>query len=141
MPRFVLLYHECPPSYEHPSHWDLMLEAGEALRTWALLQLPSAWHEVHAATTALHANCPLPSRENVVPAEQLADHRLTYLEYEGPVSGKRGCVKRIDAGTFVIKIETSGRLDAELVGNFLRGALSLNRTLPRVSDWQLSWLA
>ena len=32
--------------------------------------------------------------------ERLADHRLDYLEYEGPVSGDRGSVRRVDGGQY-----------------------------------------
>ena len=81
MPRFVLLRHDCPPDYERPSHWDLMLESDGVLRTWRLAALPQT---------------PPDSME----AEELADHRLAYLEYEGPVGGERGTVSRVDAGTF-----------------------------------------
>ena len=68
MPRFAILAHD------HPApHWDLFLEAGPVLRSWRLL-------------------APL-GREAPVPAEPAADHRLLYLEYEGPVSGERGSVE------------------------------------------------
>lgn len=33
-------------------------------------------------------------------AERLADHRRVYLEYEGPLSGDRGEVRRVASGTF-----------------------------------------
>jgi hypothetical protein len=75
MPRFVILTHD------HPSpHWDLMLEAGDRLRTWRLLEEPAP--------------------DTWVPAEPLPDHRLLYLDYEGPVSGDRGHVARWDCGVF-----------------------------------------
>lgn len=76
MPRFVILEHD------HPSlHWDFMLEEGGALQTWRLPAPPG---------TAL----------TVLAAERIGDHRLAYLDYEGPVSGGRGSVKRWDTGTF-----------------------------------------
>jgi hypothetical protein len=75
MPRFVILEHD------HPIlHWDLMLEAGDALQTWRLAAPP-----VIGAT---------------IEATALGDHRHAYLDYEGPVSGGRGSVKRWDAGEF-----------------------------------------
>ena len=61
-------------------HWDLMLEAGKSLKTWAIDEPITAGIEL--------------------PARQLADHRLAYLTYEGPVSGQRGSVRRIAEGTF-----------------------------------------
>lgn len=76
MPRFVLLEHD------HPElHWDFMLEHEGVLKTWRLARLPSRAGETIAAT-------------------QLGDHRAAYLDYEGPVSGGRGEVKRCAAGTY-----------------------------------------
>jgi hypothetical protein len=75
MPRFVILEHD------HPYlHWDLMLEAGAVLRTWRL------------------AAAPMPGES--VAAEPLPDHRLMYLDYEGPVSNNRGHVQRWDWGNY-----------------------------------------
>lgn len=74
MPRFVILEHD------HPLlHWDLMLEAGDVLQTWRLATPPG--------TQPLEATA-------------LGDHRRMYLDYEGPVSGNRGKVRRWDAGLF-----------------------------------------
>lgn len=141
MPRFVLLYHECPSGCERPSHWDLMLESGDALRTWALPQLPQAWHKVHATTARLQTTCPPISLENVVSAEQLADHRLAYLDYEGPLSGGRGHVQRVDAGTLTANSESADRLNVTLAGNGLRGGLSIHRLSANDTHWRLTWLA
>ena len=77
MPRYVILRHENRNPAEPSVHWDLMLEAGTSLRTWALAALPVAGESIAA--------------------EQLPDHRLHYLDYEGPISGNRG--KRSHAGT------------------------------------------
>ena len=41
-----------------------------------------------------------PGRRGVM-ARRLTDHRLDYLDYEGPVSGGRGIVRRIWRGRFV----------------------------------------
>ena len=103
MPRYVVLRHECPPGSERPSHWDLMLDAGDVLRTWALGESPDSG--------------------GVRPAERLADHRREYLTYEGPISGGRGSVSRWDEGTFrEVSTETNaGTIDFDLEGNRLRG--------------------
>jgi hypothetical protein len=37
---------------------------------------------------------------NTVDAQRIADHRLAYLEYEGPISGGRGTVRRLDGGSY-----------------------------------------
>lgn len=80
MPRFVLLHHVVPPGYRRGTHYDLMLEHEGRLLTWALAELPQA--------------------NLSVAATQLPDHRLDYLDYEGPVSSDRGEVRRVDEGTF-----------------------------------------
>ncbi len=75
MPRFVILEHDYPHL-----HWDLMLEDGDVLRTWRLSAPPEPGVGVDA--------------------EPSFDHRLIYLDYEGPISDGRGNVKRHDKGTF-----------------------------------------
>lgn len=75
MPRFVILEHDWPVR-----HWDLLLEAGEVLRAWRLLEEPGAGRTVLA--------------------EANFDHRLMYLDYEGPLTGDRGSVTRWDAGEY-----------------------------------------
>ncbi|MEM9186332.1 MAG: hypothetical protein AAGB00_07550 [Planctomycetota bacterium] len=91
MPRYVLLRHECPDDYRDGPHWDLMLEdrASQTLCTWSLLELPSAWRVGD-----------LSGGGAAVAAERLPDHRLRYLDYEGGISGGRGRVERVAAGTF-----------------------------------------
>lgn len=75
MPRYVILTHD------HPfPHWDFMLEQERSLATWRLLDEPAAGRTCRA--------------------EALPDHRLHYLDYEGPVSGGRGVVARWDNGTY-----------------------------------------
>jgi hypothetical protein len=93
MSRFVLLLHECPDDRPRATHCDLMLEDGAALRTWALSRLPHDWRLLSADANLIDAT-------NTVDAEQLADHRLAYLDYEGPISGDRGAVHRLDQGTY-----------------------------------------
>jgi hypothetical protein len=103
MPRFVVLEHD------HPElHWDFMLEAHGVLRTWKLAAPPQAGL--------------------VIPATASFDHRLLYLDYEGPVSGDRGQVVAWDRGTFEGDIEDSAeRVVVRLHGNRLRGMARLER--------------
>src|SRR5688572_32432433 len=103
MPRFVILFHETPPTYLRPPHYDLMLEQDGGLRTWALERSPEA--------------------ETAIAAEQLGEHRLSYLDYEGPVSGDRGVVTRWDAGEYVLDEESPQRIIATLCGARLHGQL------------------
>ena len=103
MPRFVLLEHD------HPSlHYDFMIEWGDVLRTWRLDRIPSETASI--------------------PAEPLADHRSAYLDYEGPVSGNRGEVSRIDRGEYEILAESRTSLEVRLTGDRIIGTAIL-------SDW------
>src|SRR5262245_32013475 len=104
MPRFVLLRHECPPALAKASHWDLMLEDAGELLTWSMETLPSVGGPG-------------------VDAARLPNHRLAYLEYEGPVSGDRGDVARSDAGQYQWVGPTRSRI--RLDGAMLRGELDL----------------
>src|SRR2546423_2676596 len=100
MPRFVVLEHD------HPTlHWDLMLEVGDVLWTWRLEAPPEQGRTVSATRTF--------------------DHRLVYLDYEGPVSGNRGVVKRHDRGEYSWLDQSPGRLAVLLEGERLRGELVL----------------
>jgi hypothetical protein len=103
MPRFVVLAHD------HPLlHWDFMLENEAALRTWRLAQPPT--------------------ESRPIPADAIADHRLAYLDYEGPVSGNRGTVSAFDRGEYALIEETTERVVAELCGAALRGTAVLERS-------------
>jgi hypothetical protein len=129
MPRFVLLYHDCPPGYARGSHWDLMLEHGQSLRTWAVQRLPREW-EIEGAVAA--------GARDSVEAEQLADHRLAYLDYEGPLSGERGVVKRVDAGSYETVAESPDVWQIALCGQRIRGQITLRRVASGDSRWTLA---
>jgi hypothetical protein len=100
MARFVLLDHDHPVP-----HFDLMLEVDGALWTWRLRQEPCCGE----AQTA----------------ERLADHRLAYLEYQGPISGGRGSVSRRDRGEAVWVERGPARCTLHLNGQRVRGRLIL----------------
>jgi len=138
MPRFVLLYHKCPPGYERPSHWDFMLEAGDSLRTWALVEMPRSWPAAQARTASIIADCAPASDSNTVGAELLGDHRRDYLDYEGPLSGERGRVIRIDAGMFQTVAESSQSWQIELFGQHLRGMATLTSPADGTAQWILT---
>jgi len=103
--RFVILRHETPPGYPKPSHYDLMIQWGEILRTWTL----AAWPEIGAEVSALPD----------------ADHRLAYLDYEGEVSQGRGSVRRKDEGTYELLAESPQKIHLRLSGRVLNGELTL----------------
>ena len=100
MPRFVILEHD------HPSlHWDFMLERDGVLKTWRL---------------------PAPPSQQPRTALAIGDHRLAYLEYEGPVSGDRGTVKRWDAGTYETLADTGQAWTIRLRGTRWQGTVVLS---------------
>ena len=84
-----------------------MLEVGGVLKTWALSGPPDG--------------------SPVVAAEMLADHRLQYLDYEGPISGDRGHVTRWDAGQYELETQTPDRWVVILSGQRLQGRVVLSR--------------
>jgi DNA polymerase ligase (LigD)-like protein len=106
VPRFVVLEHDWPVV-----HWDLLLECGPVLKAWRLLAEPG------------------PGR--AVPAEPNFDHRLLYLDYEGPLSGDRGRVRRWDAGTY------DGELGDEWEVRFAGRRLVVLARMTRTADgWE-----
>jgi hypothetical protein len=108
MPRYVILEHA-----DRQLHWDFMLESGTVLRTWRL-------HEA-------------PEENLTIAAEKSFDHRLAYLDYEGPLTGGRGAVTRWDKGEFEVEEERNTLLSAILHGNRLRGRVQLERAPS--GDW------
>ena len=116
MERFVVLWHEMPPESDRQSHYDFMLERGPHLRTWA----------IHA----------LPAIGATVEGQALSDHRLDYLDYEGPVSGERGQVTRVDRGTYSVAAETDEAIIIEVRGEKLRGRLTIQRLATADQRWR-----
>lgn len=125
--EFVLLVH----SGHGPLHYDLMLEHGSALATWQFLANPVAWR----AAAGQAGQAASGGRENKLMAERIQDHRLAYLDYEGPVSGGRGSVRRIDKGRYELLAESPDRLTIRLAGAHLAGEFELVR-VPPAGQWQ-----
>jgi hypothetical protein len=117
--RFVILRHEGSADYKPGVHWDLMLQSGRSLKTWALAELPATGRAIEA--------------------EQLPDHRSAYLDYEGPISGGRGSVHRWDQGHFQIISESAERWIVTLDGRELRGRLVLCRAAAGSARWQCTF--
>jgi hypothetical protein len=90
-----------------------MLEADGRLRTWELDDVP---------TRATHA-------------VSIADHRLSYLDYEGPIADDRGAVRRWDQGSYEIIRETPVELVLRCDGPQLQGRLVLKRELIESATW------
>ena len=80
MPRYILLEHRDAPDDPAGLHYDLLVEDGDACRTWRLAALP-------------------PVGGGEVVATEIARHRLAWLDAVAEeVSGGRGRVRRIAAG-------------------------------------------
>lgn len=100
--RFVLLEHTTAAGV----HWDLLIErpGQERLISWRLACDPT---------------------RGVFPilAEPMPPHRKAYLDYEGPISGNRGAVRRIDRGPARC---TDDARAAEAMGDDTRATLELD---------------
>jgi hypothetical protein len=120
--RFVALRHILPDADPRSSHWDFMLEVAGSLRTWALDAEPGVGTSIAA--------------------QALPDHRLHYLDYEGPISAGRGTVSRWDAGLFAIEQQHDGELTVRLMGGKLNGRATLSRQRPKEDHlWTFSFVA
>lgn len=119
-PRFVILRHELPPGAERGSHWDLMLENRGILLTWELPELPPG---------------PLPASFERLGIRRLPDHRIAYLDYEGPVSNDRGTVKRVDFGEYQLTEKASEDFaEVKAIGAVFQLKLSVPKVIFQQSD-------
>ena len=118
--QFVLHAHSGPGWL----HWDLMLEQAGALVTWQLAASP--------------ADLPVGGS---VPAKRLPDHRREYLSYEGPLSGNRGRVDRVDRGRYDVLAADEDRWTVVLEGSVLKGRYDLRRAGPAMENWTLERLS
>jgi hypothetical protein len=88
-----------------------MLDLGQVLATWQLHESPAP-----------------PIRRGALrglPARRIADHRRAYLHLEGPVSGSRGHVKRVDRGFYTLLEQRPECWIVRLEGSLLTGAYRL----------------
>lgn len=75
--------------------------------------------------------------------ERLPDHRTRYLDYEGPISGGRGSVRRIAGGSFSVLAAEGENLRIALTSPELCATLELSMcdvgetTELQVSEWNL----
>lgn len=121
MSRYVILRHDTAPGSQRPMHWDFMLQAGDILRTWALAREPRS--------------------ADAVSAESLADHRIAYLDYEGPISGDRGSVTRWDEGTYEAISQADDEIVVNVDGKRLSGTVRLERTAEGTGNWLFTYSA
>jgi hypothetical protein len=114
MPPFVVLKHDTSEG----THFDFMLQVGEVLRTWALPYPPAV------------------GGESV--GRKLPDHRLEYLDYEGPISGHRGSVSRFDAGDYRLLEQSEAEMAVYISGKQLTGRVLLRRLASGSDEWHFS---
>ena len=111
MNRFALLHHS---TAENQFHWDFLFEGPDACKTFSASQ-----EVVEEAQKTGTLQCV------VMP---LVDHRLAYLDYEGPVSENRGFVKRLDFGTCQTNAET-----IHFQGQICKGTIDLRNNFLEMS--------
>lgn len=116
---FVILHHVTRDG----EHWDLMIQRGETLRTWRL--------RVGG----------VPTVDQPVPVQRIGDHRLAYLDYEGPVSGDRGHVRRVDRGRATWRDEERAAAEDAMVqlrGRVVNGVYHFFKAPNGVAMWGLT---
>lgn len=100
--HYVILRHE---NIDAP-HFDLMFETspGSALATWR----SDIW--------------PI---DRTIPLLRLGDHRRDYLTYEGPLTGNRGSVRRVESGSVSYRVRSDEKLVLELAAEGITRTLSI----------------
>lgn len=115
MQRFTISQHT---GSKDGDHYDLMLEHGDSLKTWRLVNTAFQIAQV---------------------ARQIKDHRKTYLDYEGEISGDRGKVKIWDTGTYTVDEWKDDRIQVALVGKALKIRLMLTLGPKHPEDTDPRW--
>lgn len=103
MTRFTISRHT---GSQEGDHFDLMLESGEALKTWRVQHL---------------------NFENPQSATRIKDHRKKYLDFEGAVSGAKGRVHIHDTGTYTVDLWSDKLIQVSLSGASVRARLRLEQ--------------
>ena len=85
--RFVIHKH----TQEGQTHWDLMIEWGDKLKTWRLENPPEKLADTKTKATPIF------------------DHDKKFLTYQGPVNNGTGTVEIVDEGTCTI-ISDNGKI-------------------------------
>jgi len=126
MARFVLLEHTAAPDDPSGLHFDLLLEAGAACRTWRLVRMPEP-------------------DGGPVAAVELPPHRLAWLDHEaGEVSGGRGFARRVDGGEYNLlagdatDVVTATTFVLGVRGGRMAGRLRLTAV---DAGWAIAWSA
>ncbi len=110
--RFVILEH-----FHEGVHYDLMFEVDGVLRTWKLSEPPLAGVMLTAVRSF--------------------DHRLRYLDYEGPIDGNRGRVVQWDRGVYEGNLAAGDPASLRLAGKRLQGMLQLKPVTD--VEWEITF--
>jgi len=84
-----------------------MLESDGVLKTWRIRNLPE--------------------NGSRIAMEQLGDHRVLYLTYEGPLSGNRGSVTCWDRGEYQEETNNENQIEVILKGGKLKGKMVIEK--------------
>jgi hypothetical protein len=114
--RFVILWHEVDNMPGRQNHYDFLLESAGFFITIELSALP--WEVA------------------LVRGKVLSPHRLEYWDLEGPISGNRGCVKRITRGNYQMVPTEQNAWKLTLDSAEVQTVLSI-RAEPTVGEAQL----
>lgn len=123
MERTVVLRHDTP---DGSHHYDWMLEPPDAPKD-------AGPHDRILIAWRL-AGRPGPGAR--LAAERLPPHRLLYLDYEGPISGGRGSVTRIDGGR--CRVVEDGVRSFAAVADLASGKVRCRGSL-REGAWELEF--
>ncbi|MBI4563138.1 MAG: hypothetical protein HY716_00390 [Planctomycetes bacterium] len=116
MPRFTIARHDV--SEKTKNHFDLFLEREQMLKSWRL----------HSAEF-----------EEPQKAFEARDHKLKYLDFEGPLSDNRGDIAIWDTGLYLEDLWSPTVVQVALRGKKVRTRLrlSLDRNAPEPGVWTL----
>ena len=89
------------------THWDLMIEDGDKLKTWRL------------------DNPPEKLTTEKTKAIQIDDHDKKFLTYQGPVNNGTGTAEIVDEGICTIEATTNNEIIINFEGKILKGNFQL----------------
>lgn len=105
--RFVIHKH----TRGNETHWDLMIEEADCLKTWRL------------------DNPPEKLTSGKTKATPIFDHDKKFLTYQGPVNNGTGSVEQVDEGICEILTNNKNELKIKFEGKFLKGIFDFGYSL------------
>jgi len=91
------------------THWDLMIEWGDVLKTWRL------------------DNPPEKLSSEKTKATPIADHDKKFLTYQGPVNNGTGTAEIVDEGICNVILNEKKDLTISFEGKFLKGSIAFEQ--------------